>query len=111
METRELNISFPTSVKSALVEEAERDNRSLNDLAVGILADHFKVKFEPTGRPYRGTKTTSGVVILRRVPARVDQKIEAEKSRRTRGKTKEAVVVSIIAEHYGVEAEAVAAVA
>lgn len=100
METRELNVSFPAPIKGALVEAAEQKNASLNDVAVSILAEHFKVKFEPTGRPYRGTTKESGVVILRRVPARLDQKIEAEKSRRTRGKTKESVIVSILAEHF-----------
>jgi hypothetical protein len=108
METRELNVNFPEAVKGALIQEAETTNNSMNDIAVGILAAYFKVPFTPTGRPYRGTKNGSGVVILRRVPARLDQKIEAEKSKRTRGKTKEAVVVSVVAEALGVEVAAAA---
>ena len=41
---------MPASLKKALVRETARRGASLNDVAVGLLADAFDVRFAPSGR-------------------------------------------------------------
>ena len=44
-------VRMPGELKRLLSEEAVSTGRSLNDVAVGILAARFAVPFEPSGRP------------------------------------------------------------
>ena len=41
-------VRTPTSLKQALVRETARRGASLNDVAVGLLADRFDVPYAPT---------------------------------------------------------------
>lgn len=40
----------PPALRKKLVKEAEKAGTNLHDVAVGILAAHYKVPFEPSGR-------------------------------------------------------------
>ena len=55
---------MPGELKRLLSDEVRRSGRSLNDVAVGILASRFAVPFEPSGRPGK-TPGRSGAVLLR----------------------------------------------
>jgi myo-inositol-1-phosphate synthase len=70
---------MPSSLKGALVRETARRRASLNDVAVGLLADHFDVPFTPSGRtsPLPGASP----VVLLRVPVDLKHEIEDEASR------------------------------
>jgi myo-inositol-1-phosphate synthase len=70
---------MPASLKGALVRETARRRASLNDVAVGLLADHFDVPFTPSGRtsPLPGASP----VVLLRVPVDLKHEIEDEASR------------------------------
>jgi myo-inositol-1-phosphate synthase len=72
-------VRMPPSLKSALVRETARRKASLNDVAVGLLADHFDVSFTPSGRtsPLPGASP----VVLLRVPVDLKHEIEDEASR------------------------------
>ena len=54
---------MPGELKRRLADEVRRTGRSLNDVAVGILASRFAVPFEPSGRagkaPGRGRRRCS----------------------------------------------------
>jgi myo-inositol-1-phosphate synthase len=70
---------MPASLKRALVREVARRGGNLNDLATGILAEHFGVPYTPTGRrsPLAGA---SGVTLLR-MPEPLKVAIDAEATR------------------------------
>src|SRR6185503_9349899 len=57
-------VRVPASLKDALVRETARRGASLNDVAVGMLADAFGVPYTPTGRR-SGLPGASPVVLLR----------------------------------------------
>ena len=85
-------------MKGALVRETARRGVSLNDVAVGLLADAFSVPYRPTGRrsPLPGTSP----VVLLRMPTDLKDAIEAE-SRRT-GASVNDVIVRTLARQLGV---------
>jgi hypothetical protein len=61
-ETRQLHIDeLDPDLKTRLVAEAEESGVSINDLAVGILAEHHGVRFVGTGRPSRGAAGGAGL--------------------------------------------------
>ena len=47
---------MPADLKRRLSEEVLRTGRSLNDVAVGLLASRFGVSFEPSGRQVMSKK-------------------------------------------------------
>ena len=55
---KDVLVRMPGELKRRLADEVRRSGRSLNDVAVGILASRFAVAFEPSGRagkpPRRG---------------------------------------------------------
>jgi myo-inositol-1-phosphate synthase len=57
-------VRMPGALKSRLAREVVRRDSSVNDVAVGILAERFDVPFEASGRPSAGIGP-SGVVVLR----------------------------------------------
>jgi myo-inositol-1-phosphate synthase len=63
-------------LKEALVRETARRQASLNDVAVGLLAESFSLSYRPTGRksPLPGTSP----VLLLRVPDEIREAIQAE---------------------------------
>ena len=66
----------PASLKDALVRETARRGASLNDVAVGMLADAFAVPYTPTGR--RSGLPGSSPVVLLRMPETLKREIQAE---------------------------------
>jgi len=85
---------MPASLKRALVRETARRGTSLNEVAVGILADAHGVPYEPSGR--RSPVPGASPVVLLRVPAELKHELEAE-ARRAHS-TVNSVIVRALAE-------------
>jgi len=71
---------MPAPLKGALVRETARRGTNVNDVAAEILAEHFGVTFEPSGRRRKVLAGSSPVVLLR-VPQELKDEIHAEASR------------------------------
>ena len=76
-------------MKKALVRETARRGVSLNDVAVGLLAEAFGVPFRATGR--RSPLPGSSPVLLLRMPADLKHEIETE-ARRTGASSNDVIV-------------------
>jgi myo-inositol-1-phosphate synthase len=72
-------VRTPSSLKGALVRETAKKGASLNDVAVGLLADAFGVDYRPTGR--KSALPGSSPVILLRMPEELKDAISAEAAR------------------------------
>ncbi|HJU48206.1 MAG TPA: inositol-3-phosphate synthase [Gaiellaceae bacterium] len=75
------------------MRETARRGVSLNDVAVGLLADHMNVEYRPTGR--RSTLPGSSPVILLRMPEELKRALETEATRS--GRTVNDVVLDALA--------------
>src|SRR5215218_5470200 len=75
-------VRMPAELKRLLGEEVSRSGRSLNDIAVGVLASRFGVSFDPSGRPGKAPGK-SGSVLLR-MPAELKDKLAARARQRRR---------------------------
>src|SRR5260370_18637027 len=73
---------MPGELKRLLSDEVRRTGRSLNDVAVGILASRFAVSFEPSGRA--GKEPGAGGSVLLRMPAELKDKLAARAAHRKR---------------------------
>jgi len=73
---------MPGELKQLLSKEVRRSGKSLNDVAVGILASRFAVPFEPSGRPGKAPGR-SGTVLLR-MPAELKETLTARAAQRKR---------------------------
>jgi len=73
---------MPGELKRLLSDEVRRSGKSLNDVAVGILASRFAVPFEPSGRPGKAPGR-SGSVLLR-MPAELKETLSARAAQRKR---------------------------
>src|SRR5690242_13608330 len=73
---------MPGELKRLLSEEVRSSGRSLNDVAVGLLASRFGVAFEPSGRP--GKEPGSSGSVLLRMPAELKEKLAARAAQRRR---------------------------
>jgi myo-inositol-1-phosphate synthase len=91
-------VRAPAALKRALVRETARRGISLNDVAVGHLADAFGLPYEPTGRR-SGLPGASPVVLLRMPPA-LKQAIHDEAARA--GEHANDVIVRVLAERLGI---------
>jgi myo-inositol-1-phosphate synthase len=89
---------MPSSLKGALVRETARRGMSLNDVAVGILADNFGVSFAPSGR--RSPLPGPSPAVLLRVPSELKHEIENEARRRDRNANE--VILQVIADGLGI---------
>ena len=85
---------MPSSLKGALVRETARRNASLNDVAVGLLADEFGVAFTPSGR--KSPLPGASPIVLLRVP--IDLKYEIEDEAKRRGVSENDVIVRALAD-------------
>jgi hypothetical protein len=96
-----LNVRVSADVKERLAADADERESSLNDVAVGILAERFGVNFQGTGRRSPGVHTADGPLLLR-CPATLYRKVhEAAVSR-----SKTDVVETVLREHYELAAVA-----
>jgi myo-inositol-1-phosphate synthase len=80
---------MPASLKRALVRETARRGTSLNEVAVGLLAQAHGVPYEPSGR--KSPVPGASPVVLLRVPADLKHRLEAE-ARRERTTVNQVVV-------------------
>jgi myo-inositol-1-phosphate synthase len=93
---------MPAPLKGALVRETARRSSNLNDVAVGILADEFGIRYIPTGRRRKVLAGGSPVILLR-VPQELKDEIQAEASRRDSNAND--VILSALADALGVPAQ------
>jgi predicted HicB family RNase H-like nuclease len=96
-----LFVRLPAPLKRRLADEVARTGRSLNDIAVGMLAASVAVHFEPSGRA--GLKPGGGNEVLLRMPAELKQKLalRAKERRRTRNE----LIVETLSERLGLGRE------
>src|SRR5215467_7054972 len=90
---------MPAELKNRLADEVRRTGRSLNDVAVGILASRFAVPFEPSGRAGR-TPRAGGAVLLR-MPADLKERLNARADQRRRNLND--LIVETLSERLGKE--------
>lgn len=99
--TEVLNVRVDADVKEALVFDAMSRHISINDVAVSILAAHFGVSFNGTGRKSPGAFVGTGGPLVLRVPAALWRKVDAAAGRAPKGsRTKVAVVQAILRDYY-----------
>ena len=91
----------PSSLKGALVRETARRGASLNDVAVGILADFFGIEYVPTNR--RSPLPGSSPVVLLRMPEKLKAAIQAEAFHR--GSNTNDVILAALSNELGVPFE------
>jgi hypothetical protein len=91
-------VRVPASLKDALVRETARRGASLNDVAVGMLADAFAVPYTPTGR--RSGLPGASPVVLLRMPETLKREIQTE-AFRTSTNTND-VIVRTLADGLGI---------
>jgi myo-inositol-1-phosphate synthase len=94
-------VRVPASLKRSLVREAAQRASSLNDVAVGLLAESFGVDYRPTGR--KSALPGSSPVILLRMPEQLRDAIRAEATRT--GEPSNDVVLRALADGLGVPAK------
>jgi myo-inositol-1-phosphate synthase len=90
---------MPGELKSRLADEVRRTGRSLNDVAVGILASRFAVPFEPSGRA--GKTPGEGGSVLLRMPAELKDRLAARAAQRKRNVND--LIVETLSERLGKE--------
>jgi myo-inositol-1-phosphate synthase len=90
---------MPGDLKSRLTDEVRRTGRSLNDVAVGILASRFAVPFEPSGRA--GKTPGEGGSVLLRMPAELKDRLAARAAQRKRNVND--LIVETLSERLGKE--------
>jgi myo-inositol-1-phosphate synthase len=88
---------MPIELKERLAAEVADSGRSLNDVAVGILASRFAVPFEPSGR--KGSPPKGRGDVLLRMSAALKEKLQTRASERGRGTND--LIVEILAERLG----------
>lgn len=93
-----LNEVLPVEVREALERDAKAAGVTLNDAAGAVLAKHFQVEWEHSGRPYREMAPQFKM----RVPEHLHWKIRM--SAALAGHTVRGTVLATIAEHYGLDA-------
>ena len=91
-------VRAPFSLKEALVRETARRGASLNDIAVGILADAFGIDYVPTNR--RSPLPGSSPVVLLRMPEELKTAIQAKASRL--GSNTNDVILASLSDELGV---------
>src|SRR5262245_38020027 len=94
---KDVLVRMPPALKRRLAEEVERSGRSLNDVAVEILAARYAVPFTPTGRG--GKAPGEGGSVLLRMPAELKDKLSARADQRHR--TLNQTIVETLAERLG----------
>src|SRR5437870_8297067 len=91
-------VRAPSSLKAALVRETARRHASLNDVAVGLLADALGLAYLPTGR--KSPLPGSSPVLLLRMPDEVRRALQTE-SKRT-AQTLNDVILRALAHELGI---------
>jgi myo-inositol-1-phosphate synthase len=92
---------MPAELKQRLAEEVSRTGRSLNDVAVGLLAASVAVDFTPSGRP--GSPPREGREILLRMPAELKDRLARRAAERRRNTNE--LIVETLSERLGLTRE------
>ncbi len=90
---------MPGELKRLLSDEVRRSGRSLNDVAVGILASRFAVAFDPSGR--RGKPVSTKGAVLLRMPTELKDRLSARAAQRNRNVND--LIVETLSERLGKE--------
>jgi len=90
-----------SALKQRLAFEVARRESTLNDVAVGILADRFGVPFEPSGR--KGAAPGESGVVLLRLPPELKRRIQSTAFDHESNTNR--VILEALAEHLGVRLE------
>lgn len=101
---KKLNVRVSAEVKARLVAEAQERDLCINDVAVGILAERYRVIFQGTGRRSNGAHKPEGPMVFT-VPLALYRKIHAAALTRT----KTEVVEQDFRDHFGLVDAAAAA--
>ncbi len=96
---KDVLVRMPADLKRRLSDEARRSGRSLNDVAVGILASRFAVAFEPSGRA--GKPPGEGGSVLLRMPAELKDRLDARSAQRKRNLND--LIIETLSERLGKE--------
>jgi myo-inositol-1-phosphate synthase len=91
-------VRAPAALKRALVRETARRGRSLNDVAVGLLAEAFALPYTPSGR--RSPLPGASPVVLLRMPAALKDAIHDQAARS--GAHANDVIVDVLAARLGI---------
>ena len=92
-------VRMPPSLKRRPRREVARRESTLNDVAVGILAERVRRRLQPSGRRGR-FRATQGVVVLRMRPPRAQA--AGRRGRARARKQHEQVIVETLSERLGV---------
>lgn len=87
----------PPELRPRLVTDAETQESNLTDVILGILAERYKVEYQPTGRKTTPTGEDSPVNL--RIPQRLFQRVAAAAASRNR--TVQRQILADLCEHYG----------
>lgn len=100
-ELKQLHIhEFDAGLKSQLIDAATEREVSLNDYAVGVLAEHFKVKFKGTGRRSPGARVSNGALMLP-VPVPLYNRIKMATLKQPKGEQSiRSVVEGVMRDHF-----------
>src|SRR5690349_6710336 len=93
---------MPAHLKGALVRETARRNSNVNDVAAGILAVSYGVRYQPTGRR-RKVLAGSSPVLLLRVPQELKDEIYAKAARE--GAHANDIILAALADGLGVPSQ------
>jgi myo-inositol-1-phosphate synthase len=94
-------VRLPAELKQRLAEEVSRTGRSLNDIAVGLLAASVAVRFEPSGRP--GQQPREGREVLLRMPPELKDRLARRAAERRRNTNE--LIVETLSERLGLTRE------
>lgn len=73
--------SVPTRLKRRIAQRARRDNCSVNDAIVAILAAAYGLEYEGSGFPYVGPISSSPNIVIR-MPSAIRSALEADAAER-----------------------------
>lgn len=93
-----LNEVLPGKLRKALDREAKAKDITLNDVAVSILARHYRVRRELSGNRYRSSSASKFKL---HVPEEVHRRIRVTAA--TDSRTVRGVALNILSSHYGLE--------
>lgn len=94
-----LNEVLPAELRAALDQDAESQDVTLNDVAGAILAEHFGLEWEYSGKKY----APRAAQFKLRVPEGLHLKIRIEAALDPRTVVR-GIAVSVLASHYGLAA-------
>lgn len=106
MTTNMIARGVPARLKGKIARRVEKEKSTLNDVVVSVLAAHFQIDFEPSGR--RSPRARSGETeprlgpypnIVLEVPVELKRRIDVEAA--TSGDSIRNVVVAILADEFG----------